>query len=182
MSDDLPTALYRAITGGRTPRTEGGSVASMVDELQRAHGTHAPAGVSERTWRRLRADPVRSVANATRKALRGAQRRARLTAAREAKLRKPRPGIEIKADVLISNTPQKQRWLHVGKWPDPPPGYGAPITGMMNDVLDAWLGGDDAGAVRAFMTPISEQILGPGKTDVEISNITQMRLGRDSAG
>lgn len=148
----------------------------MVHELQHAHGTSAPPGVSERTWRRLRADPARQVANATRQALRSAQRRSRLSATRERKLRAPRPGIQVKADVEISNG-TKHRWLHVGRWPDPPPGYGEPITGMLNPVLDAWLRGDDEGAARAFMTPISDQIIANGGTAVGVSNVVELRLG-----
>lgn len=169
---DLPTALYRAITRGRSPATEGRSLTSMVHEVQRTYGTKPPPGIGEHTWRRMRNQPGWKFKPASVNALRAAQRRVRLAPGREARLRVPRPPIEVYADVKISEG-ITTRWLHVGRWPDPPHGYGPPITGMLRGVLDAWLAGDDGAAADRFMAPISNNI----GTPVVILDVHDMKLG-----
>lgn len=169
---ELPEALYRAITRGRSPQTEGRSVAAMVHEVQRVYGTKPPAGIGEHTWRRMRNEPGRAFAAASIKALRTAQRRVRLTPGREARLRKPRPPIEVYGDIQVSET-ITTRWLHVGRWPDPVPGYGPPITGMLRGVLDEWLRGDDLGATAKFVAPITNNFGAP----VLILDVHDMKLG-----
>jgi hypothetical protein len=171
---NLVDPLYRGITARYVRKTEGRSVAGMIHDL-RALGTTPPAGVSGRTWRRLRAEPDRNVTPATFNALRAAQRRLRLTGRREAILRSPRPGIEIKADVLVSSVLQKGRTLHVGTWPDSDiPGH-PPITGMLGPVLDAWLAGDDDAAADALIRPASAGMGGHG---VKLDNVEFVRLGQ----
>jgi hypothetical protein len=170
---DLNTALYKGITH-RARATEGRSVAGMVRELERTHGTRPPEGISADTWRRLRKDPGRRIADLTRAVLWAAQRRARLTAAREKTLRSPWPKIEVRADVQFSNGIQYDRWLHVGTWRDTP-GRGAPyLDGMLRRVLDAWLAGGDDEASARFLAPIRHHL----NHDVILLDVHEVVLGR----
>lgn len=148
----------------------------MVAEVQRVYGAMPPEGLSASTWLRLRRDPERRVKPTTVDALRAAQRRVRLAAGRERRLRQPRPGIVVEADVVISNDDRGiVRTFRVGELPDPPSArYGPPISGMLNDVLDAWLLGDDEAAEQRFMEPIQASL---GTPAVYFREIDQIRLG-----
>ena len=173
MPEPFAGALYRGITH-RSPVGER-SVPRMVAEVQDVFGPHAPEGMSASTWRRLRRDPGRNIKPATLDALRAAQRRVRLGVIREQRLRQPRPGIVVQADVVISNDDRGiVRTFRVGELPDPPNGYGPPISGMLNDVLDAWLLGDDPAAEQRFMDPIQASL---GTPAVYFREIEEIRLG-----
>lgn len=157
---DLQEALYRAITGGRSPRS-GGTVPAMVTELQRTHTTTPPPGISARTWRRLRADPSHGYAKGTVDALRAAQRVARVSPAR-ARLLRGTPIIGVHAVVRISND-ERDRKIILSSWLNP----GRPVsagdhTGLMRAVLGEWLGGDQDAAAGLFTAAMESGLNGPG--------------------
>ena len=164
--------LYRGITG-RAPDTEARSVADMVNELRATLGAHPPAGVSRSTWGRLRRDPGRRVTPRIQDALRLAQRRARLSAGRERRLRAPRPGIRYRGWVKISQD-ARFRTFKIGELTDPSPPAPPIIAGMLGPVLDAWLLGNDDAAEQRFMGPIEARMGG----SVYFWDIEYLRLGR----
>lgn len=172
---DIGDALYRAITRGRSPATEGGSVASMVAEVYRALGVHGPPGISASTWRDLRAKPERRRTPATIRALRLAQRRARLSPAREAKLRTPRPTptpFVIKGKVWISASAEI-RELRIHTWEDDDDFHGTePLNGLMDRMIGDWLAGEDAGMVDRLDTALSDHL----GTTAHIGEVTSVKL------
>lgn len=174
---DFTDALYRGITNGRSRATEGRSVPGMVAELARALGTKPPAGLSPRTWQRLRNDPSKGTTPRTRSLLALAQRRARLAAKREARLRRPHPTIEITADVRISNTVQYSRTLHVGKWIDADGYHGPMVRGVLGRTLDHWLRGDDLGAEGEMLAAIEAHLAAHGASGgLELDNVERVYL------
>lgn len=159
--NELHRAIYRAITGRYVPETEPRTVSGMVDAIARRYGTTPPEGVSSRSWRRYRSDVAAGreprVSPRIFGVLRGMQRRVRLSAAREAKLRRrrPRPFVGVAGDIQVSSD-RRRRKLVVSGWPDPPEGMGLPpITGMLGPVIDAWLAGDDEAAAAALLGPMA---------------------------
>lgn len=173
---DLQDALYRAITGGRSPRT-GGSVPSMVKEVSGRFGTKPPPGISDRTWRRLRADPGHGFAKATLDALRAAQRVARVSPAR-ARLLRGSPIIGVAAVVRVSSDERDRRIL-LSAWLNP----GASVragdqTGLMSDMLDSFLAGRDGQAAEQFRAACESGLdggTGSGRS-LELVDVHMIRL------
>lgn len=179
----MTRALYRAITGRYAAHTEPSTFAGQVDAVARRYGTRPPEGVSARTWRRWRHDVAAGraprVSARLRAALGDAQRRVRLSAARERKLRRrePRPFIGIAGLIEVSSESRRRKIVISepgGGWPDAPEGTGLPpITGMLGPVLDAWLAGDDVAVYQAFMAP-AEASIGAG---INVESLTALALG-----
>lgn len=148
--------LYRALTGGRSPRTEGLSVAAMVGEVERFAGSGRAAarlaGVPESTWRGLRAGRVASPKEPTVNALRRAQRRVRLSRGREARIRNGAP-FGVRGTVVVSSDVRPERPLVISGWK----AWDAMAAGSM---LDKWLQGDDAGAEQVIRDAIAQEVPG----------------------
>lgn len=101
-------AAYRMVTGGRTLGTErSSSLQAMLSEIQKAAGgtvaaAARAAGVHPRTWQKWRAGSQKPRPERA-GALRQAQRRARLTPKREAKIRGGTGTLTITGTFRISN-------------------------------------------------------------------------------
>lgn len=150
----LEEALYLAIAGPKRLTSEGGSVASMIAEIERAVGGKSYsdaarfAGVPRTTWRNWRrGSKPKPGAYAL---LRDVQRRVRLSAAREAFLR-GRPAVRVYADVTVSQD-TRTRTLRVSTYTS----WSA--LDRFNPILDAWLKGHDHRAARLLMTVIEREI------------------------
>lgn len=149
-------AIYRLIVGPSryTLGTEGRDIKRMIADIERAVGgkSYSDAaralGVPRTTWRNWRrgAKPK----PAAFELLRAAQRRARLSRAREAFLRGD-PAVRVYGWVRVSKD-IRLRVLRVST-------YSAWVR-PMPDVLDAWLAMDDARAVELFNAPIEREIGG----------------------
>lgn len=169
---NLDDALYRAITSrGRKLDSELTDVRSTLAEIEAAYGGPGKAagalGIPGRTWRRWKAGNNAPTPDRAR-VLQRALRRIRLTRTREKFLR-GNPHIAVRAVVQVSSDIRERRLLISG-WPDRP--GKPPITGMMNDVLDAWLDGRDITAADAFTAPIEGGVDG----DLIIHDVHQLRF------
>lgn len=169
---NLDDALYRAINSrGNKLDSELVDVPRTLAALEAAHGgpgrAAAALGIPGRTWRRWK-----SGANAPTRdrvgVLQRAERRLRLTRTREKFLR-GNPQIAVRAVVQVSSD-IRERKLLISGWPDRP--GKPPITGMMNDVLDAWLDGRDIAASDAFTAPIEGGVDG----DLRFHDVSQIRF------
>lgn len=151
---NIEDALYRAITGGRSPATEGVDAPSMIAEIERRTGmNHTQAAayfqVPRTTWRNWRQGGHPKLDAFAR--LRVAQRRLRLAAGRERWLR-ANPACAVLAEVKIS-ADVRDRVLRVSTWEawrNSPP---------MGRVLDAWLRAHDITAGLKFLEPIEQQVI-----------------------
>lgn len=144
----LSDAVYRAISN-RSPLTEGGPVRGIVHELARAHGTHPPAGIAERTWRRARHEEGWKPTARVRDALEAAQRRARLSAGRERWLRSP-ADIGISASIRVSSDVRDRRIL-VTRWRSWQQRY----AGIM---VDRFLARDDASMGDPILWALTQEV------------------------
>jgi hypothetical protein len=172
MSGNLFDAVYRALTGGYSPRGEG-SLRRQMRTLESKHGgvraAAADAGVSESTWRRWRkgrstpkpenADKVKA---ARRRALVPEERR-RLVS-RSTGIRPSDPGLAIKATVTVSSDTRPGRLLRLGPWLPP---------GRLDRMTTAFLDGDDEGVRQEIQDAVNEYVAsggGPGAVveDVEL--------------
>lgn len=150
---NTPEALYRAITTHGQKMDSEKDVRRTLAELGRAYGSESAAAraldIPRRTWRRWAAGET-TPPPARFAPIKQAGRRVRLSATRERFLR-GRPHIVVDALVRVSSDERPRKMLISG-WPDR--AGRPPITGMMNDVLDAWLQGRDMAAADAFVAPI----------------------------
>lgn len=162
---NLEDGIYRLMVGpsGRRRSTEGRDLKSTIAEIERAiGGTYTDAarelGVPRTTWRNWRrGSRPKPAAFAL---LRRAQRRARLSNAREALLRGD-PAVRVYGWVRVSKD-TRHRVLRVStysSWVRPMP-----------DIVDAWLDMDDARAVALFLAPIEREIGG-----LNLDEITDIR-------
>lgn len=155
-SDDgtLQPALKRAVLGRSADRRQDDrkTIPGIVAYLQRRYGTKPPPGLKEHTWRRLRKDPKRSSAATTQDALRRAFARARLSEAREARLRDPlNTHVRFKGDMAVSDEPPRYRDLDLSTW-------FLDQDDVVNGVLDAYQAGDPDGMDDAFAEALEEEI------------------------
>lgn len=174
MSDDgtLFPAIYRGITGGRGP-TERKTVPGIVADLERRYGTTPPPGLKEHTWRRMRKNPKRRAAASTIDALRAAQRRARLSDAREARLRRA-DTITVVADITVSQKKIPGRRMVIGPhWLSAPRGYGTPTDGLIARLIDAWLAREDDQLADMFADAVADAI----GQDVLFENVKDWTIG-----
>jgi len=152
---NLDQALYRLMVGPSrtTLGTEGRDVKRMTREIERAiGGSHTDVaralGVPRTTWRNWRQG--RQPKPAAFELLRRAQRRARLSPARERFLRGD-PAVRVYGWVRVSKD-LRLRVLRVST-------YSSWIR-PMPDIVDAWLAMDDARAEALFLAPIEREIGG----------------------
>lgn len=168
---NLPDALYRAINSRGRKLDSELNVRGTLAELEAAYGSTAAAAraldIPRRTWRRWK-DGEGTPKPDRLGVLQRGLRRVRLTATRERFLRGS-PQIVVRALVQVSSDVRERRLLISG-WPDRP--GKPPITGMMNDVLDAWLDGRDIAASEAFTAPIEGGVDG----DLTFLDVHQIRL------
>lgn len=173
---DLENALYLGITD-RSRASEGGLLANVVSELVGLLGTTPPAGISARTWRRVRANPGGSFALKTREALRDAQRAGRVPPERLDMLRGT-PIIGVHALVRISRD-IRERKIILSNWTSPDTGTAAGDgTGLMRRVLVPWLKRDDQTAAGVFLAAISAGLTGDagGRREVELVDVYEVRF------
>jgi len=150
---ELSDAIYRGLTKGRSPQSEGFSVRWRVAELERAYGGPRAAativGVSYRTWQRWRSGAgLPSPVNAVR--LGDLIRRARLRPGRERRLRQADPPmILFRGEVWYSSTREREIDLgpHVHE-------------GAVGELIDAYLSRDDAGMDELFRALMHEYVQG----------------------
>lgn len=136
---DLGEAIYREITGGRSPHTEvrGGwsaAVEYLVGEAGSARAAARELGVSESTFRGWRHGRTpRDGGDYVLDAARRMQRRARLRPGREARLRKPGALGDAKLVGRLSydGAPEPDRDVEIGDYLDE----------VQNDLVDAYLDG-----------------------------------------
>lgn len=168
---NLDDALYRAITSRGNKLDSENDLPRLLAELEGAYGSTAAAAraldIPRRTWRRWK-DGDGTPKPDRIGVLRRAQRRLRLTRTREKFLR-GKPQIAVRAVVQVSSD-IRERKLLISGWPDRP--GKPPITGMMNDVLDAWLDGRDIAAQEAFRAPIEGGVDG----DLRFHSVDQIRF------
>lgn len=150
-------ALYRGITSGRSPGTEGLSLGGVLAELEHAAGggrhaardAAAAAGVPGRTWRRWKAGANRPTPAGWGRLL-DAQRRARLPRGREQWLRRD-PGIGVHAIIKVSED-ERERKVIISGWRHRPDS---------KTVLNRWLRRhDDAGAAAEIIGAMVQEIPG----------------------
>lgn len=176
-------ALYRAITGGLDRADESKSLPERLADIVKHAGSWKAAaalvGVSDSTLRKWRrgASGGRGIAKpkaASLKAVARAQRRARLSPAREAYLRGKAwvQVFEFGGEVTISSD---TRGRSLG--PDDIDEQSV----SLDDVVDAYLAGDDEAAVEAFGEMLAEgyfQISDDGAS-IDIGDIDVLGFGDD---
>ena len=163
-TDSLSVELYRGIVGtkGRALSTEDGSARHMIAEIESHFGSIADAakaaGVPRSTWGFWRRG-VRAPKADRLQGLQDLQRRLRLSATREAMLR--RNHIVVHAAVQVSSEPVRDRRIHITGWPDRQgrPEIESP-TGMSDRIVDAWLARDDAAVRKLFVRPLGAGVYG----------------------
>lgn len=153
-SDDgtLRPALLRAVLGRGAQHNDRRTLAGMVTFLERRFGTKPPPGLKEHTWRRLRRDPKRSSAASTQEAIRSAFARARLSEAREQRLRNPLTvHVRFKGEFSVSDEHPRWRDLDLTTWM-------LDQAELVENVLDAYQAGDLDGMDDAFAEALEEEI------------------------
>lgn len=148
----------------------------MVTELRRTYPTKPPPGVSDRTWRRLRADPARGAAKGTLDALRAAQRAVRVSPARTRLLRGT-PIIGVHAVVRVSSD-ERDRKILLSSWLNTGSAVSAgDATGLMRDVLEDWLAGRDDAASDRFRAAMESGLSGgAGGRQLELVDVKAIRF------
>ena len=157
-------AAYRMVSGGRSLRTErAASVQGRMSELERAAGSKTAAardaGVTLRTWQRWRAG-TQKPRPATLDRLRAAQRRARLPASRERKLRRGTGTLYVDGAMAISSD-VRTRGVSI-------PG-GDLSERTRDDLVDAFLRGSEEELAAALQEAMSAYV--PGLTIEDVDHI-----------
>ncbi len=162
------TATYQAFSSrrgrGAVPgsETSGWSVAQQARQVRAAAGSQRAAaaqmGVSVATFRRWESGKVQTpkVGTSLAQAAKAAWRRARMTPAREARLRR-RPPWQMAGEIRTSNE-VRHRTIRPGK---------TRPEGNLNDALDAYLAGDDVAAaaeIDALVNVYVNEGALPGRT------------------
>jgi hypothetical protein len=159
-------ALYRGITRGRSPYTEGrgAPLVRRMDELERHTGGRRTAaareaGVSLRTWERWRRGTQRPKPESESRLARVLRRR-RLARGREAWLRGLPQHVYVRGTIVISED-ERDRTIDLART-DPPhrPGWLSPL-------LDYWLAGNDRAAEIELYWLIDRYVPGMFPTFVE---------------
>jgi len=159
-------AMYRAMTGGRSPHTELGGeravLGRVMDEITRATGGTATGaaratGVSARAWSHWRSGDRKPTAKSL-GLLRGAQRRLRASSRKVAGMRSGEVTVAIHAVVAISSD-VRDRVININRWL---PANRDP-SNVTAPAVDAWLRGDDAGAVAPLMKVVDDHLRGAHK-------------------
>lgn len=160
-------AAYRVVSGGRSLRTErASSLQGILSEIQKAAGgtTAAAAravGVHPRTWQKWRAGsqkprPERMLP------LRRAQRRARLSPKREAKLRAGQGTFSITGTARVSNDERPGRGMSL-------PGHDVDPAALAA-LVDDFLSGAGEEELAADLQEIMQDYV-PGMELVEVDTI-----------
>lgn len=181
---NISDALYEGITDNKySPSSESTDprvmIANIRAEFPSDTAAAAFAGVPRSSWRRW-ARGARPKARGF-AALQAAQRRARLPRERERWMRQGH--IVVRGWLAFSSDRERFNRL-VTDWGQIP--HGAPDVqpaGMQSRILDAWLAGDDVGAVDALMRVILAGLqhhAGKG-IQVQVADITSIRWYRTRA-
>jgi len=163
---DLGEAIYREITGGRSPRTEISTFGGAIEYLLGAAGGIAAraarlAGVPPSTfrgWMGGRQPKADRAGEVVRAALRQ-QRRDRLPRGRERRMRRPGALDEVKivGRLTYDSAPEPDRDVDLGAYLDE----------VQDEILDAYLDGASTGELAAIMhegiggAPFYEQTFDP---------------------
>lgn len=160
---EMSEAVYRALSGGRSPATElrGLGVPELVRAVESASGSQRAAaarlGVSPSTLRRWKAGSHRPRGLAgLQAAAKAALRRGRMGPRREAKLRGLGPWSITGVVVISADT--RRRTVQPGR--ELPEGHLSPA-------VDAYLRADDLGAAEVVERAIDQFIPGMHLVDVE---------------
>lgn len=152
---DVGEALYREMTGGRSPRTEiatfGAAVAYLVGHAGSASAAARMIGVpmsSMRHWASSGRRPAAARQSMVIRAAVAVQRRARLPRKAEAKMRAPGriDGMRLHGTVIYDGSPEREREIDLGRYL---------AYGTADDLLDAFKAGasvDDLAAILVSQT------------------------------
>lgn len=162
---ELSEAVARGLRGATVEvRREAPPLADQVAAIAGGRTVHASTelvralGISERTWRRLRANPHGAYAMRTRTRLEAAWRAAAMPAPQR-RLLAAEPHVVIDATFIVSSD-RRQRTVMVSGWPTWQPT-------AVQEMLRHHLAGDDQAAADVLSAQIRRMVAGMYVTDVE---------------